>query len=99
TVLSNIGVGARELGRLVESETAFRKVIALAPDFVFGYYNLGHTLFLQGRYQAALSAYVEGQRRDKERNAVQATRLAMCRLATGDAEGAVRDVRLATTQL
>ena len=67
----------------------------LAPDLAFGYYNLGHTLFLQGRYQAALSAYVEGQKRDPERNPVQATRLAMCRLATGDAAGALRELRRA----
>jgi tetratricopeptide (TPR) repeat protein len=97
--LNNIGVVRRELGQLDASEAAFRHVTGLVPELAFGYYNLGHTLFLQGRYQAALSAYVEGQRRDKERNAVQATRLAMCRLATGDAEGAIRDMRLATTQL
>jgi tetratricopeptide (TPR) repeat protein len=97
--LNNVGVVRRELGRLDSSEAAFRQVTTLAPDLAFGYYNLGHTLFLQGRYQAALSAYVEGQRRDAERNAVQATRLAMCRLATGDADGAIRDLRLATTQL
>jgi tetratricopeptide (TPR) repeat protein len=99
TVLSNIGVGARELGRLVESETAFRKVIALAPDFVFGHYNLGHTLFLQGRYQAALSAYVEGQRLDPDKNPRQACRLALVRLAAGDAHGAVRDLRHHTANL
>ena len=52
--LNNIGVVKRELGKLAESEAAFRRVIELAPDLAFGYYNLGHTLFLQGRYQAAL---------------------------------------------
>lgn len=92
-ILNNLGVVRRELGRLAESADAFRRVIALAPDFVFGHYNLGHTLFLQGRYQAALSAYVEGQRRDPERNARQACRLAVVRLAAGDAEGALRDLR------
>jgi Tfp pilus assembly protein PilF len=97
TVLNNVGVVSRELGRLNESEAAFRKVVALAPEFVFGHYNLGHTLFLQGRYQAALSAYVEGQRRDPERNARQASRLAVVRLAAGDPDGAVRDLRRAVT--
>jgi tetratricopeptide (TPR) repeat protein len=96
TILNNVGVVSRELGRLHESEAAFRKVVALAPDFVFGHYNLGHTLFLQGRYQAALSAYVEGQRRDAEKNARQACRLAVVRLAAGDAEGALRDLRRST---
>lgn len=99
SILNNIGVVSRELGRLGESEAAFRQVVALAPDFVFGHYNLGHTLFLQGRYQAALSAYVEGQRRDPERNARQACRLAVVRLAAGDAEGALRDLQRHTAGL
>jgi len=97
--LNNIGVVSRELGKLAESEAAFRQVIQLVPDMAFGYYNLGHTLFLGGRYQAALGAYAEGQKRDPERNQVQATRLAMCRLATGDAPGALRDLQRATDGL
>ena len=96
---NNIGVLSRELGNLTESEAAFRRVLELAPDMAFGYYNLGHTLFLQGRYQAALSAYAEGQTRDPERNPVQASRLAMCRLATGDAPGALTELRRATSML
>ena len=97
TIVNNIGVVSRELGRLSDSEAAFRKVVALAPEFVFGHYNLGHTLFLQGRYQAALSAYVEGQRRDPERNARQACRLAVVRLAAGDADGSLRDLQRSLT--
>jgi tetratricopeptide (TPR) repeat protein len=97
--LNNVGVVRRELGRLDASEAAFRRVIGLVPERAFGHYNLGHTLFLQGRYHAALSAYVEGQRRDAERNPVQATRLAMCRLATGDAAGALSELRQATASL
>ena len=99
TILNNIGVVSRELGRLSDSEAAFRRVVALAPDFVFGHYNLGHTLFLQGRYQAALSAYVEGQRRDPEKNARQACRLAVVRLAAGDAHGSLRDLQRSTAAL
>jgi tetratricopeptide (TPR) repeat protein len=99
TILNNIGVVSRELGSLRESEAAFLKVVALAPEFVFGHYNLGHTLFLQGRYQAALSAYTEGQRRDPERNARQACRLAVVRLAAGDAEGSLRDLQRCTASL
>ncbi len=97
--LNNVGVVLRELGRLDASEAAFRRVLELVPERAFGHYNLGHTLFLQGRYQAALSAYAEGQRRDAERNPVQATRLAMCRLATGDAPGALNDLQQATASL
>ncbi len=39
TLLNNIGVVNRELGRLGESEAACRRVIEIAPGFVFGYYG------------------------------------------------------------
>ena len=97
--LNNIGVVRRELGRLAESEAAFRQVIQLTPGLAFGHYNLGHTLFLQGRFQAALSAYTEGQARDPEKNPVQASRLALCRVATGDPAGALRELQRVTTGL
>ncbi len=97
--LNNVGVVRRELGRLSESEAAFRQVIQLIPGMAFGHYNLGHTLFLQGRFQAALSAYAEGQARDPEKNPVQASRLALCKVATGDAAGALRELQRATAGL
>lgn len=92
-VVNNVGVVTRELGRLGESEAAFRRVTALTPELAFGHYNLGHTLFLQGRYQASLAAYQAGQQRDPARNPVQASRLALAKLATGDAAGALRDLQ------
>jgi tetratricopeptide (TPR) repeat protein len=97
--LNNVGVVRRELGRLSESEAAFRQVIQLTPGMAFGHYNLGHTLFLQGRFQAALSAYAEGQARDPEKNPVQASRLALCKVATGDSAGALRELQRATAGL
>ena len=97
--LNNVGVVTRELGRLTESEAAFRQVIQLTPTMAFGHYNLGHTLFLQGRFQAALSAYAEGQARDPDRNPVQASRLALCRIATGDSPGALRELQRAASGL
>jgi tetratricopeptide (TPR) repeat protein len=97
--LNNLGVVSRELGRLGDSEAAFRQVIALTPGLAFGHYNLGHTLFLQGRYQASLAAYLAGQRNDPARNPVQASRLALARLATGDAAGALRELQGCTAML
>ena len=97
--VNNIGVVQRELGRLSESEASFRRAIALSPDLAFGYYNLGHTLFLEGRFQAALTAYAEGQSRDPDRNPVQASRLALCKIATGDGAGALRDLQQSTLGL
>lgn len=96
---TNLGVLLREQGQLARSEAAFREVIRLAPRLAVGYYNLGHTLFLQGRFQAALSAYAEGQARDSERNPVQAARLALCRLATGDGAGALEELTRAVAPL
>jgi tetratricopeptide (TPR) repeat protein len=97
--LNNVGVVRRELGRLAESEAAFRQVIKLTPELAFGHYNLGHTLFLQGRFQAALSAYAEGQARDPEKNPVQASRFALCKVATGDGSGALRELQRTTSGL
>jgi tetratricopeptide (TPR) repeat protein len=91
-VWNNVAVVLRELGRLDESEEALRRVIEIAPEFVFGHYNLGHTLFLSGKYAEALRAYEEGQRRDPEKNRRQGCRLAVVRLVTGDAAGAERDL-------
>jgi tetratricopeptide (TPR) repeat protein len=92
-LLNNIGVVTRDLGRLDRSEAALRRVVGLAPDFVFGHYNLGHTLFLAGRYREALGAYEEGHRLDPQKNRRQACRMAVVRLAAGDAAGAERDLR------
>jgi tetratricopeptide (TPR) repeat protein len=92
TLLNNIGVVCRELGRLDESEAALRQAIEINPSFVFGHYNLGHTLFLAQRYRDALDAYEEGQRRDPEKNRRQGCRLAVMRFANGDAAGAERDL-------
>jgi tetratricopeptide (TPR) repeat protein len=92
TILNNVGVVNRELGRLGDSEAACRRVVEIAPEFVFGHYNLGHTLFLAGRFDAALAAYEEGQRRDPEKNRRQGCRLGIVRFANGDVGGAERDL-------
>jgi tetratricopeptide (TPR) repeat protein len=92
TILNNIGVVNRESGRLDESERALVRVTEIAPAFVFGHYNLGHTRFLRGDYAGALEAYEEGQRRDPEKNRRQGCRLALVRFASGDLDGAERDL-------
>jgi len=92
TILNNLGVVTRDLGQLQESEAALRCVVSLNPEFVFGHYNLGHTLFLRRQYLEALEAYKEGQRRDSQKNRRQGCRLAVVRFATGDIEGAERDL-------
>jgi tetratricopeptide (TPR) repeat protein len=86
-VLNNIAVASRELGRLAQSEDALRRVIALAPDFVFGHYNLGHTLFLSGRYRAALEAYEKGNAAILRRTGARAAGSRSCGLRTATSRG------------
>jgi tetratricopeptide (TPR) repeat protein len=98
TIWNNVGIVRRELGQADASEAALRRAIELEPSFVFGHYNLGHTLFLSGRYQESLDAYEEGRRRDPHRNIRQGCRLALARFATGDADAAERELwRLANS--
>jgi tetratricopeptide (TPR) repeat protein len=92
TILNNIGVVNRELGRLDASESALRRVNEIAPDFIFGHYNLGHTLFLKGDFAGSVKAYEDGQRRDPGQNRRQGCRLAVARFASGDPEGAQREL-------
>ena len=87
-ILNNIGAVHRDEGRLDDAEQAFRTVIELAPGFVFGRYNLAHTLFLKGDFPRARQAYEEAFERDPQKNARQACRLAVARAAAGDADGA-----------
>src|SRR4051812_34931660 len=88
TLLNNIGVVSRQLGHFDESEAALRQAIATSRGFVFAHYNLGHTLFLAGQYDEALRAYEDGRGLDPQQNRRQGCRMAMTRLATGDAAGA-----------
>ena len=91
--LANLSVVLREEGRLDEAIETARRVIVLAPAFVFGHYNLGHALFLRGDFAAARDAYAEGHRRDPQKNPVQAGRLALSRAAAGEIDVAVDDMR------
>jgi Tfp pilus assembly protein PilF len=88
-IINNIGAVKREMGRLDEAEVSFRRVVDLAPSFVFGHYNLGQTLFLQGRFADARLAYEEGASRDPHKNPRQGCRLAVARAASGDTAGAI----------
>jgi tetratricopeptide (TPR) repeat protein len=90
--LSNLGAVYRDLGRLDEAEATFRRAIALAPSFVFGHYNLGHTLFLHGRFADAREAYEAGMNADPQKNPRQACRLAVVRAAAGDVVGGLREM-------
>lgn len=57
TEVNNLGVNCYKDGKLIESETAFRKAIELRPDFQVAYRNLGNTLVNLGRLQDAESAF------------------------------------------
>ena len=90
--LNNLAVVYREQGRLDEAIEGGRRVVSLAPGFVFGRYNLAHALFLSGRFVEARDTYAEAQERDPQKNPVQSARLAVSRAATGEGGRAVDDM-------
>ncbi len=91
--LSNLGVTLRDLGRLPEAEAAFGNVLDLAPDFVFGKYNLANVVFLMGRHREAVDLFEEARSRDSSRSARQGLLLAAARLGAGDEERALAAYR------
>lgn len=93
SLASNLGVTLRDLGRLAEAERAFRWALELAPDFVFGHYNLANAVYLQGRHREAVGLFEKAQARDPSGSDRQRLLLAAARLAAGDVEDALRDYR------
>ena len=88
---SNLGVTLRDLGRLEEAEAAFRRALELAPDFVFGRYNLAGVVYLRGRHREAVSLFEEARANDPSGSARQRLLLAAARLAAGDEAGALAE--------
>ena len=60
---------------------------------MFGHYNLGHVLFLQGRFDEARQAYDEGLARDLSRTPRQRLRLALTLAALDDEDAGTRRMR------
>ena len=50
---NNLGLVLRELGRLNESESSYKKAIKLKPDFADAYNNLSLTLLSKGNFEKA----------------------------------------------
>jgi tetratricopeptide (TPR) repeat protein len=90
--LNNLAVVYREQGRLDDAIEGGRRVVSLAPGFVFGRYNLAHALFLSGRFAEARDTYADAHDRDPQKNAVQAARLAVSRAAAGDGVEAANEM-------
>ena len=93
SLASNLGVTLRDLGRLAEAERAFRWALELAPDFVFGHYNLANAVYLQGRHREAVGLFEKAQAMDPSGSDRQRLLLAAARLAAGDVEEALGDYR------
>ena len=98
-VLNNLGVALRDLGRYAEAEALFRQVVAIAPSFVFGRYNLAQTLLLAESFDRARQEYEEAFARDSQKSARQAMRLGVARAAAGDVDGATRAITDALDRL
>lgn len=51
----NLGTTLYGAGRFVDAEAAYRKLIKVAPDFLWAPYYLGKTLLAEGKREAALA--------------------------------------------
>ena len=90
TILNNIGVVSRELGRLDRSEAAAARRRARRPASSSGTTTSGTRCSSRASAPRRSRAYEEGQRLDPEKNRRQGCRLAIVRLANGDIAGAER---------
>jgi tetratricopeptide (TPR) repeat protein len=53
----NRGIALKELGRLKEAETSYRKALALKPDLAIVHFNLGNVLLEMGCPEKATACY------------------------------------------
>lgn len=97
--LGNLGVIAREDGRLTEAEDLFREILVRAPGNLAARYNLAHTLFLSGRFDDAAAEYREGLRLDPEKTPNQNARLAWALAAAGQTDKAGHELRRALERM
>jgi tetratricopeptide (TPR) repeat protein len=54
-VILNLGTALYGAGRFVDAEAAYRRLIKVAPDFLWAPYYLGKTLLAEGKREAALA--------------------------------------------
>lgn len=99
TTINNIGVVLRDRGQLEQAEAAFRQAIALAPRFVFGRYNLAHTLFLERRFADAVGTYERAFDLDAQQSPRQRCRLALALAASGRPDEAIDTMHQAVVRL
>ncbi|MCA1560225.1 MAG: tetratricopeptide repeat protein, partial [Acidobacteria bacterium] len=61
---TNLGICLAEIGRFEEAEAAFRRTLAIDPNFVRGYTNLGALALVRGDVASARTAYQEAIEHD-----------------------------------
>jgi cytochrome c-type biogenesis protein CcmH/NrfG len=64
------GRALKKTGRIGPSEDAYRRSLALLPDFADTHLQLGHLLFRQGKLAEAEAAYVTADRLDPKLDGV-----------------------------
>ncbi|MEQ1635578.1 MAG: tetratricopeptide repeat protein [Methylococcales bacterium] len=63
--LGNLGIVLQQSGQLAEAEQCYGQALALRPD-AQGYYNLGTTLYGQGKHEEAIVAFREALKLDPQ---------------------------------
>lgn len=61
---TNLGICLAQIGRFEEAEAAFRRTLAIEPNFARGYTNLGALALVRGDVVTARDAYQEAIKRD-----------------------------------
>ena len=64
----NLGIALNDQNRFMEAEAAYRKAIALKPDYVEAHCNLGLVLRGQGQFKESLAAYRHGHELGSKRS-------------------------------
>jgi tetratricopeptide (TPR) repeat protein len=90
----NLGRELSELARFEEARSAYRRALALEPDFGLAHYGVGESFLLEGESAQALPHLREALRL-QPRDARATTSLGIARLSLGEREGAERLFTLA----
>ena len=85
----NLGRELAELTRFEEARSAYRRALALEPDFGLAHYGVGESFLLEGESAQALP-HLREARRLQPQDARTATSLGIARLSLGEREAAER---------
>src|SRR5206468_3690772 len=73
--LHNYGMVMNNMGKVVEAENAFRRVVVVDPRHVLAQRMLGSVLLAQSRVEEAIASYEEGRKSNHDQFALESAEL------------------------